>query len=135
MAIIVDEHGGVSGLITLEDVLEELVGEITDETDKDEPHIVEVREREWKVPGKSDIEEVNSLIPMGIPDSREYDTFSGYVLDFIGRIPQEKEKIVIGDFTVIVNKKDGNRISEYAVLQKTTLLPEPAPEANPTRPE
>jgi CBS domain containing-hemolysin-like protein len=59
MAIVVDEHGGVSGLITLEDALEEIVGEIVDETDKDEPQIVKIKPNEWIVPGKSDIDEVN----------------------------------------------------------------------------
>ncbi|MGD8701512.1 MAG: hemolysin family protein, partial [Desulfosarcina sp.] len=86
MAIIVDEHGGVSGLITLEDALEELVGEIRDETDKEEPHIISKRPKEWTVLGKSDIEEVNQKIGMRIPESKEYDTFSGFILDKIGRI-------------------------------------------------
>ncbi len=117
MAIIVDEHGGVSGLITLEDVIEELVGEITDETDKEEPEIVQLSRTEWKVPGKSDIEEVNEAIPLEIPDSKEYDTFSGYVLDRIGRIPTEKEELNLGNFSVVVNKMVGNRIEEYIVRQ------------------
>src|SRR5210317_1863456 len=85
MAVVVDEHGGVSGLITLEDALEEIVGEIIDETDKFEPHIVRLKPSEWRVLGKSEIDEVNEIIEMNIPDSREYDTFSGYVLDQIGR--------------------------------------------------
>lgn len=119
LAIIVDEHGGVSGLITLEDVLEELVGEITDETDKEEPEIIQTGDSEWIVPGKSDIEEVNEALPLDIPDSKEYDTFSGYVLDRIGRIPEEKESLVLDNYTVIVNKMDGNRIKEYIVRRET----------------
>jgi CBS domain containing-hemolysin-like protein len=119
MAIVVDEHGGVSGLITLEDALEEIVGEIADETDKDEQHIVTLKQQAWHVLGKSDIDEVNEEIGMHIPDSPAYDTFSGYILDVIGKIPQEKEQITIGDYTVIVEKKDGNRISKYLVKQNT----------------
>jgi putative hemolysin len=115
MAIVVDEHGGISGLITLEDALEEIVGEITDETDKDEPQIMRVKRNEWVVPGKSDIEEVNEKIPMRIPESRDYDTFSGFVLNTIERIPKEKEEIPIGDFLVTVKEMDGNRIREYVV--------------------
>jgi CBS domain containing-hemolysin-like protein len=115
MAIVVDEHGGVSGLITLEDALEEIVGEISDETDKDEPHIVLKKEKEWVVLGKADIEEVNETIGMDIPDTKEYDTFSGFVLDRIGRIPTEKEEIVIDSFVITVEEKDGNRILRYSV--------------------
>ena len=119
MAIVVDEHGGVSGLITLEDALEEIVGEIEDETDKDEPEIVKVKGSEWIVPGKSEIDEVNEKIPMNIPASKDYDTFSGYVLNTIERIPKEKEEISIGNFLIIVKEMDGNRICEYLVrLQK-----------------
>lgn len=119
IAIIVDEHGGVSGLITLEDVLEELVGEIRDETDKEEPHIVQKKDREWIVLGKSEIDEVNEKVGMNIPESREYDTFSGYILDRTGRIPVKNEEILVDEFKVIVKEMDGNRIREYLVIKDT----------------
>ncbi len=118
IAIVVDEHGGVAGLITLEDVLEEIVGEISDETDKVEPHIVRVKNKEWVVLGKTDIDEVNEKIGMDIPESREYDTFSGYVLDKIGKIPKEKEEIGIENFIITVKEMEGNRIKEYIVRRK-----------------
>jgi putative hemolysin len=120
MAIVVDEHGGVSGLITLEDALEEIVGEIRDETDKEEPHIVKHKDnKEWIVLGKSDTDEVNEIVGMNIPDSKDYDTFSGYVLNTIGRIPTEKEKITIGKYVVTVEEMDGNRINKYSIKQQT----------------
>lgn len=119
MAIVVDEHGGVSGLITLEGALEEIVGEIVDETDKDEPQIVKAKPNEWIVPGKSEIDEVNEKIPMNIPDSADYDTFSGFVLDNIERIPKENEEITIGEFRVTVKEMDGNRVKEYIVRQQS----------------
>jgi CBS domain containing-hemolysin-like protein len=115
LAIVVDEHGGVSGLITLEDVLEELVGEISDETDKVESHIVPFSENEWLVLGKTEIEEVNETLGMNIPDLREYDTFSGYILDRIGKIPAVNEEIVLDAFRVVVKEIEGNRILEYIV--------------------
>lgn len=118
LAIVVDEHGGVSGLITLEDALEEIVGEITDETDRAEPTIIRVKGDEWIVPGKSEIDDVNEKIPMRIPESKDYDTFSGYVLNAIERIPHEKEEFPIGKFLVTVKQMDGNRIREYVVRQQ-----------------
>jgi len=121
MAIIVDEHGGVSGLITLEDALEELVGEIRDETDKEEPHIIRKKTKEWMVLGKSDIEEVNEKIGMQIPESKEYDTFSGFILDRIGRIPEVNEVFTIDGHKVVVMEMDGNRIKRYLVQALTGL--------------
>ena len=115
MAIVVDEHGGVSGLITLEDALEEIVGEIRDETDKEEPLIVKKKNKEWIVAGKASIDDVNDVIDMEIPDSAEYDTFSGFILEQIGRIPNIDEELTVGDFKVVVKDKDGNRIVAYLV--------------------
>lgn len=117
MAIVVDEHGGVAGLITLEDAIEEIVGEIRDETDKEERLIIKRKAREWVVLGKTEVEEVNEVIGMDIPDTAEFDTFSGYVLEHIGRIPSENEQFTMGDFEVVVKSMDGNRIKEYIVRQ------------------
>jgi len=128
MAIVVDEHGGVAGLITLEDALEELVGDIRDETDKEEKLIVKRKNKEWLVMGKTEIEEVNEIIGMNIPDSPEYDTFSGYVLEQIGRIPAVNEEFLMDDFQVIVKSKDGNRIKEYVVRKIEKKEPEPEPQ-------
>ncbi len=121
MAIVVDEHGGVSGLITLEDALEEIVGEIRDETDKDEPHIVKLKTNEWLVLGKTDIEDVNQEIGLDLPESTEYDTFSGYILDVIGKIPKENETIDTDAFSITVRRMDGNRIKELIVAPREPL--------------
>jgi len=123
IAIIVDEHGGVSGLITLEDLLEELVGEIRDETDKEEPHIIRKKPKEWMVLGKSEIEEVNEKLGMQIPETREYDTFSGFILDRIGRIPEEDEIFTIDGYKVTVLEMDGNRIKRYMVQEMASTPP------------
>jgi CBS domain containing-hemolysin-like protein len=126
MAVVVDEHGGVSGLITLEDALEELVGEIRDETDKEEPLIIKKKNREWLVLGKTDIDAVNETIGMNIPDSGDYDTFSGYVLEQIGRIPVENEVICVNEFDITVKAMDGNRIKEYLVRPTAKIAESPS---------
>jgi len=68
---------------------------------------------------KIDIEEVNSVIGMAIPESAEYDTLSGYVLEQIGRIPNENEEFTIDGFDILVKTKEGNRIREYIVRPTT----------------
>jgi len=115
MAIVVDEHGGVSGLITLEDALEEIVGEIADETDKEEPYIVRLKNQTWVVLGKTEIDDVNEQLGLDIPDTGSYDTFSGYILDKLGKIPKENDEIDLGQHTATVKQKDGNRIIKYIV--------------------
>ncbi len=129
LAIVIDEHGGVSGLITLEDALEQLVGEIRDETDQEEPHLQRIQPGEWSVLGKASIEEVNEVLGMELPESGEYDTFSGYVLDRIGRIPNEKETLEIDQYSIFVKEKDGNRINRYVVRLPKPLDSPPATEA------
>ncbi len=118
MAIVVDEHGGVSGLISLEDAIEEIVGEIVDETDKEEPHITRLKKNEWLVLGKTDIDEVNEKINMNIPDSSEYDTFSGYILFKIGRIPDKKETITLDKYDITIEEMESNRLIKHIVKLK-----------------
>ena len=123
LAIVVDEHGGVAGLITLEDALEEIVGEISDETDIIETTITAVAPGEWRVMGKTEIGEVNEQLQMNIPDTGEYDTFSGYVMNQTGRIPREGEEIPLGEFTAVVKTRKGNRIIEYKVRKRLPAQP------------
>jgi CBS domain containing-hemolysin-like protein len=85
---------------------------------------VRQKNRDWIVLGKADIDEVNAVIEMGIPDSSEYDTFSGFVLEQIGRIPKEDEKLTIGGFEIVVKSMDGNRIKEYIVRAIKTVKPD-----------
>ncbi len=132
MAILIDEHGGVSGLITLEDALEELVGDIVDESDREEPLIQNIEEDRWIVLGKAEIGEVNEALAMDIPESEYYDTFSGYIMDISGRIPDEKDEFTVGKFHVAVLEKEGNRINKYMV-GKISEVTTDAPE-NPEEP-
>jgi CBS domain containing-hemolysin-like protein len=129
LAVVVDEHGGVSGLVTLEDALEQIVGEISDETDIDEPTIIATRPGEWRVQGKAGIDEVNTALQMSIPDTGEYDTFSGYILSQTGRIPKQSEELAVGGFAVVVTARAGNRILEYLVRRNPSPDPQETPSA------
>ena len=94
IAIIVDEYGGTAGLITMEDILEELVGDIFDEYDKEEKEYEQIDINTYLLSGSMTINDVNKLLDAGIPEG-DYDTISGYLQDKLGRIPEENEKPVI----------------------------------------
>ncbi|MCK5836856.1 MAG: HlyC/CorC family transporter [Desulfobacula sp.] len=117
IAVVVDEHGGISGIVTLEDVIEEIIGEIVDETDRMVPDIVRLKGNNWLVSGKIDIDDLNKKIEIEIPESNTYDTFSGFFLEQIGRIPKPGDSIMIDHWMATVKDMDGNRIQSF-ILKK-----------------
>ncbi len=124
MAIVVDEYGGTAGLVALEDVLEELVGEIADEFDVEERLIQPLDARTFKVSGKLPVDELNAAL--GLALSREaYDTVAGWVLDLFGRIPHRGERIETVGATVTVERVERTRIVEVLVTRRPTAPDEP----------
>jgi putative hemolysin len=117
MAIVVDEHGSITGLISLEDVLEEIVGEIMDETDLIAPNIKKTSKNTWLVNGKTDIEEINEKLKMKLK-GKDYDTFSGFILKRTGTIPKRGDKISYDNFNIKIEDIVDNRISKVTVTKR-----------------
>jgi magnesium and cobalt exporter, CNNM family len=114
LAVVVDEYGGTAGLVTLEDLLEELVGEIRDEFDEDERLIQKVDSATFRVSGKLAIDELRAAT--GLPVSKEaFDTVGGWVLDLFGHVPHKGEKKDAGHITVSVEKVERTRVLEVLV--------------------
>jgi CBS domain containing-hemolysin-like protein len=98
MAVVIDEYGGTSGLVTIEDVLEEIVGEIRDEHDEREsvePALVRVSETIVEIDGRYNIDDINDELTLQLPEDEEYDTIAGFILANLGHVPKEGEVLEI----------------------------------------
>ncbi len=109
MAIVLDEYGSVCGLVTLEDIIEELVGEIDSEMRKEELPIKELNENHFRVLGAHSLAEFNEYFQSDLPEN-DYDTVGGYVFGLFGRIPRSGESTTLGRFKFRVEKMKGSRI-------------------------
>jgi putative hemolysin len=120
-ALVTDEYGSVTGIVSLEDLLEELVGEITDEYDTETPDVVEVGDGSYRVSGKTSIDDVNELLGAELPDE-EWDTVAGLVLDLFGRIPLNGEETAFQGLRFMVEEVRGRRVATVLITRE----PEPA---------
>ena len=117
MAVVLDEYGGTAGLVTIEDLLEEIVGEIQDEFDEEEPMKVEIGPGEVILDGRADIDELTELVEpaLELEDDEEYDTLGGFVYHRIGRVPVVGDAVVIEPFLITVIKVSGRRVGKVRV--------------------
>jgi CBS domain containing-hemolysin-like protein len=127
IALVTDEYGSVSGLITLEDLLEELVGEITDEYDIEEPELEEVADGVFRVDGKMAIDEVNEILDTELPDE-EWDTVGGLMLGLMGSIPDEGQEVRFQNLRFRAEKVNGRRIVKILITREEPEPDEPEPE-------
>jgi len=118
MAIVVDEHGDVDGLVTLEDVLEEIVGDIVDETEKIIPAIKKLSENSWLIQGRADLGDVNKKLKSNFKEEEGFETFGGFILHRMGKIPKTGDILEVGKFTIEIEDIEKNRIKEVKVTKK-----------------
>jgi CBS domain containing-hemolysin-like protein len=128
-AIVVDEYGGTSGLVTLEDLIEELVGEIEDEYDVEEPPVEQLPDGDVRVTARMSIDQVNELVGADLPEG-DWDTIGGLVYSLLGHVPTEGEGVVSDGHRLIAEKVQGRRIGRVriskAVMSEAEAGDEPA---------
>jgi CBS domain containing-hemolysin-like protein len=116
--LIVDEHGGTAGLLTLEDIAEELVGDIRDEYDASDVGSQRIGESDWfYVPGAIRPDELRALCGVTIPPG-EYETLGGFLMNRLGRIPRRGDRVEEGGWVMRVRRMDGRRVTEVELLKR-----------------
>lgn len=118
MAVVVDEHGSVSGLVTLEDLLEQIVGEIEDEYDWEERPVERMRDGSMVVEGTMSAAELREGYEIPLPESGEFETVAGFVLERLGSVPKGGEVVAIGDWRFTVVDVERNRISKVKIERR-----------------
>jgi CBS domain containing-hemolysin-like protein len=130
LAVVIDEYGGTAGVVTLEDLIEELVGEIVDEFDVDEPLIVPLGGGQFRVSSKMAVDEVNEILGAELPTG-DWDTIGGLVLAVSGHVPTEGESIEVDGHLLVAEKLQGRRIGSVRILR----LEGPPLHAGPRNPD
>ena len=124
MAIVLDEYGGTAGLITLEDIIEEIVGDIHDEYDVEEEMIVSVDQSTVLVDARMDMEELEEYLGVKLPEG-DYETLGGFIADLTGRVPEENETVEFQDLVMTIRSADERKINQVEIK-----LPSPPAGAN-----
>ena len=119
MAIVFDEHGGVTGLVTLEDLIEEIVGEIVDEYDTEEPTLVVVDEATLRVHGRLSVDDASEALGTALPEG-DWDTVGGLVVGILGRVPEVNEKVAADGFEFVAEAVEGHRILSVLIHRTAT---------------
>ena len=119
-ALVYDEHGSVTGIVSLEDLLEELVGEITDEYDREEPEVTQIADGQYRVSGKASIDDLDELLGTEFPDE-DWDTVAGLMLDLFGRMPEQGEETTFRGLILRAERVQGRRIASVMITRSPEL--------------
>jgi CBS domain containing-hemolysin-like protein len=117
MAVVVDEYGGTAGLVTLEDVIEELVGEIVDEFDVEDPIVEPLPGGDVRVNARISVDEVNDLLHTHLPEEGDWDSIGGLLLNELGRVPAEGESVDVEGWRLTAERVQGRRIGRVVLTQ------------------
>jgi putative hemolysin len=120
IAIVLDEYGGTAGLLTIEDLLEEIVGEIQDEYDVEEPMIVRLSPDEARIDGRVDVDELTEIfdIPIALEDADEYDTLGGLIFHRLGKVPRPGDEVRLNGLKLTVETTDGRRVGKVLAVRQ-----------------
>ena len=120
LAVVLDEYGGTAGLVTIEDLLEEIVGEIQDEYDEEEPLIVKISDDEARIDGRAAIDDLEELFDtdLGLDDEDQYDTVGGLIYHRIGGVPKPGDRVQVDGLTLTVETTDGQRVGKVLVVRE-----------------
>src|SRR3954469_4726725 len=120
IAIVLDEYGGTAGLATIEDLLEEIVGEIQDEYDAEEPLIVRLDDDQARIDGRADIDDLADLFgtDLGLDDADEYDTVGGLIYHRLGTVPRPGDQVSMDGLTLTVETTDGRRVGKVLAVRE-----------------
>ncbi len=121
IAIVIDEFGGTAGLVTLEDIIEEIVGEIQDEYDEETPLVNRINDEEYVVQAIATIDDANDFLPVALPGNDDYETVGGLIVSNEGRIPDVNETIDLGDYFCNITKSSDRFIEQVKLILKDTL--------------
>ncbi len=124
MAIVVDEYGGTAGLVTLEDIIEEIVGEIQDEHDIEQPLYQKISNTEFIVDGSMDLEEINDQLGLSLPTEEGVETLAGFLFGLFGSVPAEKQTIDYNGYEFVITKVIRRRIKQVRIICKPLAGPE-----------